>query len=189
MEGNFAEAEKHGKIAIKLEPLSAIDHADLSWTLYYANKFEEALSFAKTGIELDANSFLSQRMAGLCYTALKRYEEAIDTLKYLIKISNRHQHTVNSLIWAYCSNGNLREAKALMEELEKRAATEYIGGTHAGLSVAHLNDLDAALLYLEKAFNDRDPIILSLKYSPSVPVLLRNDPRFQNLLERIGFPR
>ena len=72
MEGNFDEAEKHGKIAIKLEPLSAIDHADLSWTFYYAHKFEEALAFAKTGIELDANSFLSHRLAGLCYIALKQ---------------------------------------------------------------------------------------------------------------------
>ena len=36
-----------------------------------------------------------------------------------MKISNRHQHAVNSLIWAYCSNGNFEEAKALMNELEK----------------------------------------------------------------------
>ena len=67
VEGKFDEAEKQGQIAIKLEPLSAIDYADLSWTLYTACRFEEALAFAKTGIELDANSFLSYRLAGLCY--------------------------------------------------------------------------------------------------------------------------
>ena len=80
VEGNFDEAEKHGQIAIKLEPLSAIDHADLSWTLLYMPiNLKKHLAVAKTGIELDTNSFLSHRLAGLCYIALKRYEEAIDT--------------------------------------------------------------------------------------------------------------
>ncbi len=188
VEGQFDEGERQGRIAIKLEPLSAIDHADLSWTLYTAQRFEEALAVAKAGIELDANSFLSQRLAGLCYLALKRYEEAIDTFKYLMKISNRHQHALAGLIWAYCSNGNIEEAKDLMYELEKRSAIEHIAGTHFGISSAYLGDLDKTFDYLEKAYDDRDLILVQLKYSPAVPALLRNDQRFQNLLDKIGFP-
>ncbi len=189
VEGKFEEAEEQGRIGIMLEPLSAIDHADLSWTLYTAHRFEEALTYAKTGIELDGNSFLSLRLAGLCYIALKRYEEAIDSFTYLLKISNRHQHAINSLIWAYCGNGNFEVARELMTELEKRSVTEYIAGTYFGLSAAYLGDLDAALNHLEQAYNDRDPILITLKYSPAVPASLKNDPRFQNLLNRIGFPK
>lgn len=189
MEGKFEEAEKQAQISIKLEPLSTIDNADLSWILYTANEFEKALTYAQTGIGIDANSFLSQRLAGLCYIALKRYEEAIDTLSYLMKISNRHQHALTALIWAYCSNGNFKEAQALMNELKERSGTEYIGCTYFGLSAACLGDMDTAFEYLEKAYIDRDPILISIKYSPYVPVLLRNDPRFQNLLDRIGFPK
>jgi len=188
-QGKFDEAERHGRIAIKIEPLSAIDHADLSWTLYMANKFEEALTVAKTGIELDANSFLSHRLAGLCYIALKRYDEASDTFKYLMKISNRHQHAVNSLIWAYCSNGKIEEAKELMNELRERSAAEYIAGTYFGISAAWLGEIDTAFDYLENAYNDHDPILITLKHAPHVPAMLRNDARFQNLLDRIGFPK
>lgn len=188
-QGKFDEAERQGRIAIKLEPLSAIDHADLSWTLYTARKFEEALAIAKTGIELDANSFLSQRLAGLCYIALKRYDEAIDTFNHIMKISRRHHHAVNSLIWAYCSNGNVEDAKGLMDELQKRSETEYIAGTYLGLSAAWLGDIDNAFIYLENAYNDHEPILVTLKHAPCVPALLRNDPRFQNLLDRIGFPK
>ncbi|MFN2439389.1 MAG: hypothetical protein ABR503_09340 [Chitinophagaceae bacterium] len=79
IEGKFEEAEKQAQISLKLEPLSTIDNADLSWILYTANRFEEALTYAQTGIGIDANSFLSQRLAGLCYLALQRYEEAINT--------------------------------------------------------------------------------------------------------------
>ena len=188
VEGKFDEAERQGQIAIKLEPLSAIDHADLAWVLYAAKKFEEALSFAKTGIELDGNSFLSQRVAGLCYVALKRYKEAIVTFTYLIKISNRHQHALNSLIWAYCSNGNFEEATELMIELKKRSVTEYIASGYLGLSAAWSGDLDAAINYLEKAYDVQDFTLITLKYLPYVPPLLRDDIRFRNLLDRIGFP-
>lgn len=188
IEGKFDEAEKQGQIAIKLEPLSAIDHGDLCWTVYGAGKFEEALAIAKTGIELDANSFLSWRVAGLCHLALNRYEEAIHTFDYLMNISNRHQHAINCLIWARCANQDFPEARTLMDELEKRSASEYIGPTHFGISAAYLGDMDLAINYLEKAFNDRDPIIVQMKQIHFVPPALRNDSRFQKILDRVGFP-
>jgi TolB-like protein/class 3 adenylate cyclase len=188
VEGNFEEAEKQARTSIKLEPLSTIDHADLSWILYTANRFEEALSHAKNGIEIDANSFLSQRLAGLCYMALERYEEAIESLNYLMKISDRHQHALTGLIWAYCSSKNFTAAGTLMEELKRRSASEYIGCTYFALSAACLGDDTTALDYLEKAYDDADPILISIKYSPYVLPSLKNNPRFKNLLEKIGFP-
>jgi adenylate cyclase len=189
VQGKFDEAEEQGRIAIKLEPLSAIDHADLAWTLLMAGKYEEALGIAKTGIELDNNSFLSHRVAGLCCIVLQRYNEAIDVFEYLVSNSNRHQHAVNGLIWAYSSNKSFEEARKLKNELELRSATEYIGRTYFGLSAAYLGDLDTAFRSLEQAFEDLDAHILTIKRAPYVPALLRNDPRFQNLLSRIGFPK
>ncbi len=188
VEGKFDEAEKYGRMAIKLEPLSAIDHGDLAWTLYTAQRFEESLVVAKTGIELDANSFLSRRFAGLCYLALKRNREAIISFKNLVAISDGHQHAVNNLIWAYCADGKIKEAMELMNELEERSRTEYIAGAYYGISAAWTGDLEKAFRLLEKAFKDQDPILHSLKYEHNIPALLRNDPRYQDMLERIGFP-
>lgn len=184
--GRFDEAEEQGRLAIKLEPLSAIAHADLAWTLYVSKKYEAALSIAQAGIDLDPNSFLSHRLAGLSYCVLQHYEEAVQTLSNLIRISNRHQHAVSCLIWVYCSMGNFKEAQALMEELERRANTEYIAGTHLGLSAAWLGDLEKALTYLEGAYQDHDPTLITIKMDPNVPASLRNAPQFKNLLDRIG---
>ncbi|MGK2864947.1 MAG: adenylate/guanylate cyclase domain-containing protein [Chitinophagaceae bacterium] len=188
VEGKFDEAEEQARIAIKREPLSAIDHADFAWTLLMARKFDEALAIAKTGIELDNNSFLSHRIAGLCYIVLQRYNEAIAEFLYLINLSNRHQQAITGLIWAYCSNGNIDEARKLKEELEIRSAMEHIGHIDFGISAAYLGDLDISFDAFEKAYNDLDPHILTIKCAPYIPAILRNDPRFQNLLERIGFP-
>lgn len=188
-QGRFAEAEKQVRIAIKVEPLSAINHADLAWTLHTTGRFEEALAAAKTGIELDNNSFLSHRLAALSYMALNQYENAINILKHLIIISNRNQHAVNNLIWAYCGNKQFEEAKVLFNELKERSNTEYIAGVNVGLSAGMLGDIDGAFDYLEMALNDRDPQLNILKYSPNVPASIKNDPRFENLLNRIGFPK
>jgi pentatricopeptide repeat protein len=102
--------------------------------------------------------------------------------------ANLGRQNFNSLIWAYCSSGNFEEARTLMNELEKKSATEYVAGTYFGLSAAYLGDLDKAFNALEKAYNDLDAHILTIKAAPYVPSLLRNDSRFQNLLNRIGFP-
>ena len=186
--GRFEEAERQGRIAIRLEPLSAIDHADLAWTLYVARKFQESLDMAKTGIELDNNSFLAHRVAGLSYMGLKRYQEAIETFKFIMKISDRNQHAINSLIWAYANNGNFEEGHELMNELIERSSAEYIAGTFAGISAAHLGNLDSAINFLEKAYFDHDPTLITIRWAPHIPDLLKTDLRYQELLKKIGFP-
>ncbi|WP_162054651.1 adenylate/guanylate cyclase domain-containing protein [Pontibacter pamirensis] len=186
VDGNFEGAEEQLQTAIKLEPLSAIDHADLAWTLLMARKFEEALTAAKTGIELDNNSFLSHRITGLCYIVMQRYDEAIATFQYLVNLSARHQQALNGLIWAYCGKGNLEEAKKLMNELEMRAGSAHFD---YGLSAAYMGDLDTAFDALEKAFHDVDPHILTIRHAPYLPAPLRADARFQDLLKKVGFPK
>jgi adenylate cyclase len=189
VEGNFDEAERQALVAIHLEPLSAIDHGDMSFTLYTAGRFEEALAYAKTGIEIDANSFLANRFMALCYMSLGRHQEAINSLEHLVGISNRHQHALHSLIWAYCKDKRFSEARMLMDELHERSSTEYIAGTYMGISAAYLGDMDTAFECLDKALDDFDPSAPILKYVPFVPNSLRNDKRFQVLLDRIGYPK
>ncbi len=84
---------------------------------------------------------------------------------------------------------NFENAKILFNELKDRSTKEYIAGTYFGVSAAWLGDIETAFNYLESAYNDHDPALINLKYATYIPDLLRNDPRFQNLLDRIGFPK
>ncbi|HYV93393.1 MAG TPA: adenylate/guanylate cyclase domain-containing protein [Chitinophagales bacterium] len=188
-EGNFEEAEREGQIGIKLEPLSAIDHADLAWSRVAGSKFEDALAEARTGIELDANSFLSHWLAGIALLGLGRYEESISSLKHLIKISDRHQHSINALIWALCANGKFDEARTLMNELLERSKTEYISQAFLAVSHAYLGNLNFALDHLEQANEDLDPLLIVNYRMPFVPQSLRNNKQYQNLMGIIGFPK
>ena len=75
-----------------------------------------------------------------------------------------------------------------MDELNERSKKEYIAKTFNAISAACLDDLDKAFEFLESAYNDRDPVLLAIKYEKWVPDNLKNDPRFQLFLNKIGFP-
>ena len=75
-----------------------------------------------------------------------------------------------------------------MNELKEKSKSEYVANTFTALSAAYLNENEDAFNYFEKAYIDKDPILLLLKYLQWVPLHIRDDPRFQNLLDRIGFP-
>ena len=189
VEGKFEEAEKHGAMAIRLEPLSSYCHASYSLILHCAGKFKEALAVCKTGIELDANSFLCYATAGCIHMALGQYDEAISCFETSLILSNRHSFTIHGVIWIYCITGQIDKATVLMNDLKEKSKSEYLSNALTALSAACLNNMDEAFDYLEKAFDDRDPSLILLKYKPWVPASLRADPRFQKILERIGFPR
>lgn len=140
------------------------------------------------GIDLDPNSFLCHVNAGSTQMALQQYDEAISSFETALKLSNRHFFTVHAFIWTYCKIGRFDKARELMSELKERSQSEYVANTFTALSAGYLNDLDEAFNYLEKAYDDRDPVLIMLKYEQWVPAALREDPRFQQLLDRIGFP-
>ena len=122
------------------------------------------------------------------YYYLKQYKEALATFEYLSSISNKHHFSQNSLILAYCTIWRFDKARALKNELKERAKKEFISPTVTGLSAAYLDDVDEAFEYLEQAYTSRDAMLLSIKYEHWVPDMLKEDPRYKKLLDKIGFP-
>jgi adenylate cyclase len=189
VEGDFKEGEKHGLKAIQLEPLSAICYASYSFILHCAGKYNEALEMSKTGIELDGNSFFCHLSEASAYMGLKEFQKAIVSYKNTIRLSNNHQFPANAIIWAYCKAGEFEKANSLFDQLKERFETEYVSSTLMGLSSAYMNDLDGAFKHFEKAYNDFESLIVSLKYENWVPETLVSDERYQSLLEKIGYPK
>ena len=74
----------------------------------------------------------------------------------------------------------------LLEELEGRSRRSHVSAAYMSQAYAILNDADRAFAWLETAFEIRDPIIVRLK--DPLWDSLRDDPRFTDLLRRIGLP-
>ena len=109
-------------------------------------------------------------------------------IKYSLNISNRFQWSMYDLIWAYSHINDQAAMQQLIDELNARSEKEYISPFNMALSAAWMNNLDLAITYLEKAYEDREPMLLTIKTWPNVPDNLKNDSRCQELIKRIGFP-
>jgi adenylate cyclase len=185
LEGKFEDAERHAKIAVDLEPFSAITQSGYALVLYCARKYEEAIQVAKISIEQDANTFLSHFTMGHSYLEIRRFEDAEDAFKFAMKISNRHQWAVHGLLWTFCLCNHFEEARLLMDEMKDRLKKEYLGLTFMGLSAGLLGELDLAITYLEEAFTT-DPTFVTLKYLPwPIAPALRSHPAYVKLLNKI----
>ena len=156
--------------------------------IMFAREYEEAVRIAKIAIDLDENSYLVYKMTALAYIGLNKISEAIEMIKYTLKISNRFQWSMYDLMWAYSHVDNEEAIKELINELHARSDKEYISPFNMALAAAWMNDIDLAITYLEKAYEDREPVLLTIKTWPNVPDNLKNDSRCQELIKRIGFP-
>ena len=188
IKGDFEESKKEGWIAIQLEPFSAIAHAMQTVNYYVAREYNEAVRIGKIAIDLDANSYLVYKMTALAYIGMQKIPEAIEMIKKTLRISNRYQWSVFDLIWAYSHINDRKAMKILIDELDARAEKEYISPFNRGLAAAWSGDLDLAFKFIEKSYEDHEPMLLTIKTWPNVPDNIKNDPRCQELIKRIGFP-
>ena len=178
----------HGRIAVELEPLSSICLGMYGSILFSAKQYNEALVVCKKGLQVDEDSFTCHLFLGLTYLALHQYEKGIKTFENLVDSTNRFHFSLSTLIMAYCMVWKFIPARRIMNELREKAKKEYVSFTLLGLSAAHLDDLDEAFEYFSKACEEHEPLLLSLKYQSWVPDSLKEDPRFQKVLDTIGFP-
>ncbi len=188
IEGNFKESQKEGWIAIKLEPFSAVARALQTVNYVIARDYEEAVAIGKTGIDLDPNTYTAHKMTAMAYIGMNRIQEAIEMIKETLVKSNRYQWSVFDLIWAYSHVPDHEAMKELIAEMDDRSKKEYISPFNRGLAAAWMGDLDQAFLYLEKSFEDREPMLLTIKTWPNVPDNMKADSRYWELIQRIGFP-
>ncbi|MDQ3682199.1 MAG: adenylate/guanylate cyclase domain-containing protein [Bacteroidota bacterium] len=188
IEMDFRESQKEGWMAIKIEPFSAIAHALQTVNYYVAREYEEAVRIGRLAIDLDANSYLVYKMTALAYIGLNKIQEAIEMIHQTLRTSNRFQWSMYDLMWAYSHIGDKAAIVELIAEMNIRADKEYISPFNMALAYAWIEDLNEAITYLEKAYNERDPMLLTIKTWPNVPDNLKNDPRCQELINRIGFP-
>jgi TolB-like protein/class 3 adenylate cyclase/tetratricopeptide (TPR) repeat protein len=188
VEGNYELAEEQGRLAIKHDPLNPNSYAAYSVILHAAGKYQEALEASQSGLELDINHYLCHLYTANANVGLQRYAAALQAYDRALAVSNRHAFALNVKLITCCKMGDMDQARLLMQEVKERASREYVGSAFIGLSEAWLGDLEAAIRYLEKAYHDRESVLLTFRTELWVPGFLRADARFQRIMDKMAFP-
>ncbi len=189
VEGNFEEGIKHLNFAIELEPHNAMSYVNKFAVLFTVNKVEEAFQTAKLGYEMDTDSLIGNRIMGLAYLYKKQYTEAIEYLEFACKLSNYAAFNQVDLINLYTSIGSLEKARIVMEDLKlKLKEGKYVSPCIMSFAEGFLGNIDEAMNWMEKAYEELDAYLCIIKYYPWVPARLRQDNRFNSLISKMNFP-
>jgi TolB-like protein/DNA-binding SARP family transcriptional activator/Tfp pilus assembly protein PilF len=182
--GRFPEAEGSMRRAQELDPLSLIANAALGWVRFFAGRYEEALEQCRQTLELDPDFELAYLWSGWALEALGRHEEALDELRKAERLSGGSGIVRASLARLHAVRGETGEARRIVEALE--GSEEYIPSYELGKVHLALGEPDLAMEWLERAFQERSHSMVFLAVDPQLEDL-REDPRFQTLVERVGF--
>ncbi len=181
--GRHDESVASIRRARELDPLSLIIHANVGYRLYFARRYDESIESLKKTLELDKNHALAHILLGYNYAAKRMYPEAIAAYQQAIKSGMDTPGTHISLGAAYARAGETKSANEILKRIQ--ASSTYVSPAEVAVLQGALGQAEQAFASLEHAYETHD---LQLQYLGADPAFdsLRDDPRFNSLMERVG---
>jgi TolB-like protein/Flp pilus assembly protein TadD len=185
MLGRLDEAMAEIKRAQQLDPLSPIISANAGNLYVLKRDLNPAIEEFKKVIELDPNFPIARDFLGCAYLKQGHEQEAITELQKGVELSGRASQELGFLGYGYGALGKRAEARALLKELEERYARKESPAMHLAAVYAGLGEKDQAFAWLERDFQGRTGLLIFITTLPDYDTL-RDDPRYTDLLRRIG---
>lgn len=178
------EALAEGRRARELDPLSSVQTTPV-YELLLTHQFDQAIEAAKKLLEADQNNPDLHTLVGFVYARIGQYPEAIAAYQKGIRLGDDSTDAQSYLAEAYAKAGETEEARAILKQLEE--GKEYISPTQLAFIHAALGEKDKAFALLERAYSGHDQQLIWLGIEGGY-TSLHSDPRFQDLMHRIGLP-
>ncbi len=185
--GKLDESVKSLERAHELDPLSLIINADLGTAYLYAGQYEKAAAQYKKTLELDENFAYAHTYLGRTYMMMGEHEKAAAEYEKSYALG-RDPRVLMLFACNFSRMGKRAEALEKIEELKKVAGERYVSPYFFALAYTSLGDKDKAFEWLEKAFKAREGRMTLMKADPLLNDL-HSDPRFKDLLKRVGLEK
>jgi DNA-binding winged helix-turn-helix (wHTH) protein/TolB-like protein/tetratricopeptide (TPR) repeat protein len=186
--GRSTESITGMRRALELEPLSLMINVELGDMLLFARQYDQAIEQYRKTLDLDSSFVRAHVQLGQVYGQKGQYEEAISELKKAISLNSEDNYAIQLLGYMYAISRRTSEAYKALEELKERAKRTHVLPYDIAVIYVGLGEKDRAFEWLEKSFAERDEGLLYLRVDPVLDSL-RSDPRFADLLRRVGFPQ
>lgn len=181
----FSEALSQAQQARTLDPLSYTVSSQLGVAYYCAGQYDRAIQYGREMLSMDPNFVPAHALLGMSYEAQQKYGEAIAEYHAGLRLAPSHSFLMGRLGHAYAMAGQTDEAGKLLKEMLARRDPSNFSDLHISYIYMGLGERERVFEELDRAYQRRDP---DLPYMNSDPILdpLRSDPRFTEMLRKIG---
>ncbi len=183
----FNESLRESLKYVELDPISPGANLHLGYHYLAARQYDLAIDQEKKTLQMDPNYIEGHRQLGQAYLGKGMYEEALAELKKAAELAGAGSFQESRLAHAYAVAGRRAEAEKLLREFLARAKQGPVSPDRIIVIYAGLNDKDRAFEWLEKAYRERSSFPLGIKNEMEYDNL-RDDPRYRDLLHRVGLP-
>lgn len=183
--GRTDEALAEAQRAVELEPLSLINNSVLTNSYINSRQYDKAIEQGRKAYELDREFPLARHWLGMAYVATGRFDEAVSICRAASPDSPSWPLSVVALGHAYAKMGKRAEAEQQIAQLRDLAKSRYVRPYYVASIYAALGDKDKAFTELERSYQERDAYLGRINSDPFMDPL-RDDPRFKDLLKRLG---
>lgn len=182
--GSFEEAVAEAKRAIELDPLCLITNLLAGFVFSLAGHSELAAQQSRKLLDLEPNFHGAYLLSGIAHALDGRYEEAIEPCKKALSLGGGCGQ-LGYLGYVYGASGRRSDALEAIERMEEIRKQRYVPAYYTALVYAGLGEADETLKWLEKAYEERNGPLATLNRDNPFRAY-HSDPRFQDLLRRIG---
>jgi len=184
LQGRFSEALEEIERARQLDPRSLIIAADRGAVLYCARRYKEAIEQLRAVLEMEPN-FPRAHIVVFAYVEQGMTEDALRDVAEWQKVEDG-PFTWMLLAYVHGRAGHKSEAQKFLRKLEGERSRRYVDASKLVMGYLGVGDNEQALKWFEKGFSERSSALVWLKVDP-VYDPLRSEPRFESLLQRVGF--
>jgi TolB-like protein/Tfp pilus assembly protein PilF len=183
-QGRLGEAVERAKRARELDP-SPGAAVELGWILFNARRYDEAIREYRSALAIEQDNANTLWRLGFALSFKHQSQEAISALDRAVSVSDRAPGNLGVLAAVYGQAGRRADALRVLAELKKRQKTSYVPAGAFVLAYSGLADREQTLISLEHAYKEQSYILQYLKVHPVFDPL-RDDPRFKDLVRRVG---
>jgi serine/threonine-protein kinase len=185
--GRFPESLAESRLALQFDPLDNILNVHLGWHYLFARQSDEAVEYLRRATGMYENSWIGRHYLGWAYEQLGRYSDAIAQLEKASAVSPGSAAMQSALAHAYALGGKRSEAKNILGQLLVSRQQEYVSPYEIAVVYVGLGEKDQAFEWLERAYQEHSSWLSYLNVESRLDPL-HSDPRFADLVRRVGLP-
>jgi len=171
--------------AMRLDPLSLPNNAEVVRTLYYARNYDQAIGQGQKAMQLDPNYARTHFWLGRVYSQKGMHKQAIAASEKVLEAMPDSNLGLTEMAYSLAAAGRQTEARAILVRLEERSKNIFVPAYNFAVIHIALKEEEVAMRYMQQAYENRDWALLVFAVEPRLDPL-RRDPRFQEILAKLN---